>query len=97
MRRKSNGFYAIVLFFGGIFSSAIGDIIAALMPGGVVKQFFLRHLIDFQFGPATLDINIISFTLGFGNSRIGLSVTLDGLTFFLAKLFGNRTFICILM
>jgi hypothetical protein len=65
MRRKSNGFYAIILFFGGIFSSAIGDVIAALMPDGVVKQFFLRHLIDFQFGPATLDINLLSFTLGF--------------------------------
>ena len=65
MRKRGLGYYALLLIIGSVIGSVLGDALNAILPPGVVKQFFLRHLVDFSFGPATLDFNVLSLTLGF--------------------------------
>ncbi len=65
MRRRGLGYYALLLVMGSVIGSVVGDAINAVLPESVVKQFFLRHLVDFSFGPATVNLNVVSFTLGF--------------------------------
>ena len=63
-RKTSVGWIIFAVILGALIGSAIGEVIGLLLPGGVVKDFFLRA-IDFGFGPATLDLVLISVTLGF--------------------------------
>ncbi len=64
MRKKPLGIIILILFLGAIIGSALGEIIALLLPAGVVKQFFLRSA-SIGFNPATIDLGILEFTLGF--------------------------------
>jgi len=63
MKRKNIGFILMIIFFGALIGSALGEVVAALIPGGVVKQFFLKSAAA-SFGPATVNIIILTFTLG---------------------------------
>jgi hypothetical protein len=64
MKKKSLGFILIVLFIGALIGSALGEIIALILPDGVVKQFFIKSA-SASLGPGTLNIIILTFTLGF--------------------------------
>lgn len=64
MKKKSLGFILIVIFIGALIGSAIGELIAYVMPDGVVKQFFIKSA-SASLGPGTLNIIILTFTLGF--------------------------------
>jgi len=64
MRKKSIAFVVIVIILGALIGSALGEIIAYVVPGGVVKDFFLKS-VSASLGPGTLDIIILTFTLGF--------------------------------
>lgn len=64
MRKKSIGFILIIIFFGALIGSALGEVVATLIPAGVVQQFFLKSAAA-SLGPATFDIIILTFTLGF--------------------------------
>jgi len=64
MRRYSLGFIALVLFLGAVVGSALGEIIASLLPTGVVHDFFLKA-VTAGFGPATLNALVFTITLGF--------------------------------
>lgn len=64
MRKWPLGITFLVLFFGAIIGSAFGELIAFLLPQGVVKQFFLRSA-NLGFDPVKLDLGILNFTLGF--------------------------------
>ncbi len=64
MRKRSLGYIVLVLVIGSVVGSVIGDALGAVLPPGVVREFFLRHLVDFSFGPATIDLSVVSFTLG---------------------------------
>ena len=44
--------------------SALGEVIAYILPSGVVKQFFLKSATA-SVGPGTLNIIILTLTLGF--------------------------------
>ncbi|NOQ96978.1 MAG: DUF4321 domain-containing protein [Calditrichae bacterium] len=44
--------------------TALGEVLAYILPLGVVKEFFLRSAI-FSVGPATLNLVAFTFTLGF--------------------------------
>lgn len=63
MRRRSVGFVALVLFLGAVVGSALGEVIAYLLPEGVVQDFFLKS-VSAGFGPATLNAVVFSVTLG---------------------------------
>jgi hypothetical protein len=64
MKKKGIGFIIVVLFVGALLGSALGEVIAYLIPNGVVKQFFLKSA-EASIGPGTLNIIIMSLTLGF--------------------------------
>lgn len=64
MRKKSLAFVLVILFLGAIIGSALSELLALLLPAGVVHEFFLRSA-TIGFDPFTLNLGIISFTLGF--------------------------------
>jgi len=64
MKKKSLGIVFVVMFFGCIISSATGEIIALIIPEGVVKEFFLRS-VTIGFDAVTLNLGILNFTIGF--------------------------------
>lgn len=64
MRKRSLGIIILFLFLGTIIGSALGELIAFLLPEGVVKQFFIRSA-TIGFEPVTINLGFITFTLGF--------------------------------
>jgi hypothetical protein len=64
MRKKSLGWILIIVLLGAFIGTALGEILAYVLPLGVVKEFFLRSAI-FSVGPATLNLVVFTFTLGF--------------------------------
>lgn len=64
MRKRPVGILILVLFLGAIIGSTLGELIALLLPEGVVKQFFLRSA-TIGFDPVSMNLGIISFTFGF--------------------------------
>ncbi len=64
MRRKSVGFIIFVIVLGALLGSALGEVLAFIMPVGVVKDFFLKSITT-SLGPGTLDLILFKFTLGF--------------------------------
>lgn len=63
MRKKSLGWILIMILLGAFIGTALGEVLAYVLPQGVVKEFFLRSAI-FSFGPATLNLIVFTFTLG---------------------------------
>ncbi|MBD3290368.1 DUF4321 domain-containing protein [candidate division KSB1 bacterium] len=64
MRKRSISFILLVLIIGAAIGTALGELIAYIVPTGVVEQFFLRAaLIGFE--PFTLNLGVFTFTLGF--------------------------------
>jgi uncharacterized membrane protein len=64
MRKKSLGFVILIIILGALIGSALGEVIAYVIPGGVVQDFFLKS-VSASLGPGTLDIIILTLTLGF--------------------------------
>jgi hypothetical protein len=64
MRKKSPGFYLVIIILGSIIGTVLGEVIGLILPEGVVKQFFLKSA-SFGIGPAPLDLLVISLTFGF--------------------------------
>ena len=64
MRKKSLGFIIFVVILGALIGSALGEIIGLILPAGVVKDFFLKSATA-SIGPGTINIILMTFTLGF--------------------------------
>ncbi|MBN1155247.1 DUF4321 domain-containing protein [candidate division KSB1 bacterium] len=64
MRRRPLGYIIFILFLGAMIGTTIGELIALLLPQGVVEQFFLRSAI-FGFEPFTINLGVFVFTFGF--------------------------------
>lgn len=64
MRKKSLAWIFIIVLLGAFIGTALGEVLAYILPQGVVKEFFLRSAI-FSLGPATLNLVVFTFTLGF--------------------------------
>jgi len=64
MRKKSLGYIIFIIIIGALIGTAIGEVIGVLLPAGVVQDFFLRSA-SAKIGPGTIDIILLSFTLGF--------------------------------
>lgn len=63
MRRISFRLLVLIIILGALIGTVIGQI-TLLLPEGVVKEFFVRSVTS-GFGPATLDLNVFSLTIGF--------------------------------
>lgn len=63
LRRRSLGYIALVLLLGAIIGTALGEIIALILPAGVVEQFFLRSA-KVGFNPVSLNLGVFTITFG---------------------------------
>lgn len=64
MRKKSVAFIIFIIIIGALIGTALGEVIGILIPPGVVQDFFLKSATA-SIGPATLDIILLTLTLGF--------------------------------
>ena len=64
MRKKSIGWILVIILIGAFIGTALGEILAYILPEGVVKEFFLRAA-TFSLGPGTLNLVILTLTFGF--------------------------------
>jgi uncharacterized membrane protein len=64
MRKKSTTFIVFIIIVGAMIGTAIGEVIGILVPQGVVQDFFLKSA-SASIGPGTLNIILMTITLGF--------------------------------
>jgi hypothetical protein len=64
MKKKSLAFILTALILGALIGSALGEVLAYIIPDGVVKQFFLKSATA-SFEPTTINIIILTITVGF--------------------------------
>ena len=64
MRKKSVTFIIFIIIIGALIGTALGEVIGILIPPGVVQDFFLKSATA-SIGPATLNIILLTLTLGF--------------------------------
>jgi hypothetical protein len=64
MRKISVRMLILFLFLGAIIGSAVGKLIAFILPDGVVKQFFIKSA-TIGFKPVAVNLGFINFTFGF--------------------------------
>ncbi|MFQ5898155.1 MAG: DUF4321 domain-containing protein [Candidatus Methylomirabilia bacterium] len=57
-------FIFLVLLIGLVFGSFVGDLIATLLPGGFSERLFTAGPTIGLTSPATLDLRVVSLTLG---------------------------------
>lgn len=63
-RKKSLGFVILILVLGALIGSVLGEVIGLILPDGVVKDFFTKA-IHGEVGPATVNLILFTFTVGF--------------------------------
>ncbi len=64
MRNRKLGVLFLWLVCGAVIGSLLGQLLGLILPPGVVKDFFLAGT-DLGFGPTTIDLAVLTFTLGF--------------------------------
>ena len=62
-QKRSLGFIFIILIFGAVVGTLFGNVLALLLPEGVVKQFFLQS-VSWGISPVTLDFIVGTVTFG---------------------------------
>lgn len=85
-QKRSLGLIFIILIFGAVIGTILGDLLALLLPEGVVKQFFLQS-VSLGISPMTLDFVVGTVTLGLRvkfniSSVLGLTVAYYFLRYF---------------
>lgn len=53
----------IILVVGALLGTMVGELLAAYLPAGPVKDFLLKN-VTFGLEPTTLNLHILTFTLG---------------------------------
>jgi len=54
----------VYIVLGAVIGSLLGELLGWILPSGVVKEFFLRH-IDVGIDPTLLNLKVITLTIGF--------------------------------
>ena len=94
MNKRSIGIIVLVLFFGTLLGTRLGELLGWILPDSVVREFFLRS-IDFSLagltpnGSGVISLDLIMFSVQFGlsitfnfTSIIGFSVAYYFLRYF---------------
>lgn len=55
----------IIIIIGALIGTVIGEIIALLAPGGILERLFSKGVSPGIVPPATLDLKVLTLTLGF--------------------------------
>ncbi|MCA9730713.1 DUF4321 domain-containing protein [candidate division KSB1 bacterium] len=61
--KRTVGIFVVTFIAGAILGTFVGELIAFALPDGVVKDFFLLS-VNPAIGPTTLDIGVLTLTLG---------------------------------
>ena len=65
-RKSTLGILLVFLIVGLLIGSVVGELLALILPDGSVVEMFLTHsIIRPELGPATVNLVVVSFTLGF--------------------------------
>ena len=62
----------VILILGALIGTVMGEVIAAMAPGGIVEKIFSKGINPGLSPPATLDLKVLSISFGF-NVKINLS------------------------
>ncbi len=68
MHHKKNTFGILLVFLilGLLIGSVVGELLALILPDGSVVEMFLTHsIIRPALGPGTIDLVVLTLTLGF--------------------------------
>lgn len=65
IKRRGAGFILLVLVGGALLGSALGQLVGVLLPQGVVRDFFVRAVTPGLTQPVTVDLLVMTLTLGF--------------------------------
>lgn len=65
IKRRGAGFILLVLVGGALLGSALGQLVGVLLPQGVVRDFFVRAVTPGLVQPVTVDLLVLTLTLGF--------------------------------
>lgn len=65
IKRRGAGFILLVLLGGALLGSALGQLVGVLLPQGVVRDFFVRAVTPGLTQPVTIDLLVMTLTLGF--------------------------------
>lgn len=65
LKRRGAGFFLLILLGGALLGSAMGDLIGYLLPSGVVQDFFTRALTPGVNPPVTINLLVMTLTIGF--------------------------------
>lgn len=65
IKRRGAGFILLVLVGGALLGSALGQLVGVLLPQGVVRDFFVRAVTPGLTQPVTVDLLVLTLTLGF--------------------------------
>ncbi|MFQ6091811.1 MAG: DUF4321 domain-containing protein [bacterium] len=65
-KRGNFGILLVFVVIGLLIGSAVGELLAFVLPNGsVVEMFFTHPIIRPEFGPATINLIVASITFGF--------------------------------
>jgi ABC-type antimicrobial peptide transport system permease subunit len=65
MNKRSIALLVISIIVGMLLGSLLGELVAFVCPAGVVKDFFLKSITP-ECGPFTVNLLVVTFTLGIG-------------------------------
>lgn len=88
MQRRRFPVYLAVLVIGMLVGGYLGEVLAAVMPDGVAKDFFLTSIAG-HFGPVSIDLVIVALTLG----PLEISLNLVGILGIFIAFYLFRSFI----
>ncbi|MEE9162660.1 MAG: DUF4321 domain-containing protein [Candidatus Neomarinimicrobiota bacterium] len=85
-QKRSLGLIFLVLLFGAAVGTILGDLLALVLPEGVVKQFF-GQTFSWGISPVTLDLLVANVTFGLRvkfnvSSLLGIGVAYYFLRYF---------------
>ena len=64
-RNRRIGVLILWLVCGAVIGSLLGELMGLILPDGVVRQFFLVAA-EIGFGPLTVNLAVVNFTIGLG-------------------------------
>ena len=64
LRSRPIGILVIVLVVGSVFGALFSELIGLILPQGVIRDFFVKGFSP-EFGPLSVNLGVIGFTIGF--------------------------------
>jgi hypothetical protein len=63
--RKSPWLLLVCVLIGGMFGGLLGEILLTVAPGGIIQDVFAKAIHPGLNPPVTVDLRLLTFTIGF--------------------------------